>query len=212
MLSLNLGTLPGAPLLTVPNFSLRSGILSNKLPAGAIVGISLALFSLVILVPLFVWLRRWGQRNHKSHHFGSLSPFLAAGPVPVQEAAVAHSAGPTDTDNSDTRSICTIRQRQLQDQLHTTQEKMVFIEGSEPQTVPTGAATERLLRLLSVRNPLTSARNGRGSGKPSDLESQLEASKQRNERLAARIRELEAQMQSDWAMGLSDEPPPGYAG
>ncbi|KAJ6556830.1 hypothetical protein DFH09DRAFT_1164562 [Mycena vulgaris] len=42
---------------------------------------------------------------------------------------------------------------------------------------------------------------------PADLES----AQRQNEMLRRRIRELEQQQQSDWARGLSDQPPPGYS-
>lgn len=38
----------------------------------------------------------------------------------------------------------------------------------------------------------------------------LERSRQMNGELQSRIAELEAQLQSAWALGLSDDPPPGY--
>jgi hypothetical protein len=38
----------------------------------------------------------------------------------------------------------------------------------------------------------------------------LERSRQQNDELQSRIAELEAQLQSAWALGLSNEPPPGY--
>ncbi|KAJ7754694.1 hypothetical protein DFH07DRAFT_773684 [Mycena maculata] len=41
--------------------------------------------------------------------------------------------------------------------------------------------------------------------------SQRDAARARNDQLMARIQELEAQMQSAWALGLSNEPPPGYS-
>lgn len=43
-----------------------------------------------------------------------------------------------------------------------------------------------------------------------DLRSKLEAARERNEQLLARIQELEADLRSAWALGLSDDPPPGY--
>lgn len=38
----------------------------------------------------------------------------------------------------------------------------------------------------------------------------LQQAKLQNEALQERIRALEGQLNSQWALGLSDEPPPGY--
>ncbi|KAJ7339911.1 hypothetical protein DFH08DRAFT_1082438 [Mycena albidolilacea] len=44
-----------------------------------------------------------------------------------------------------------------------------------------------------------------------DIRSQLDGARERNNQLLTRIHELEAQLESAWALGLSDEPPPGYS-
>ncbi|KAJ6553210.1 hypothetical protein B0H19DRAFT_1155954, partial [Mycena capillaripes] len=43
-----------------------------------------------------------------------------------------------------------------------------------------------------------------------DMAGLLRAARDRNTVLMERIEALESQMQSEWALGLSDEPPPGY--
>ncbi|KAJ7693082.1 hypothetical protein B0H17DRAFT_1200146 [Mycena rosella] len=99
-------------------------------------------------------------------------------------------------DNSDGHSIgaSTVRQQLLQNELRAAQEKIVDIEALERRTnAPQGSATGRILRMLSTRSA--------GAGMSELIE--------RNGMLAARIRELEIQMNSPWALGLSDEPPPG---
>lgn len=118
----------------------------------------------------------------------------------------------TVADNSDTGSASAARRQQLANELRAVQEKMVDLEDLERHTISTVAtrpsAPRQLLRLVSMRSTsTTTAKEGRES---QDLVAQLEASRQRNELLAARIRELEEQMHSPWALGLSDEPPPGY--
>ncbi|KAJ7142981.1 hypothetical protein C8R44DRAFT_974429 [Mycena epipterygia] len=104
----------------------------------------------------------------------------------------------------------TLRQQYLENELRAAHQKLVDIEELERSTVAAVAATQitgprRVLRLLSTRSTSTV-----GSNRSQDLVSQLEAAKERNEMMAARIQELEAQMHSEWALGLSDEPPPGY--
>ncbi|KAJ6580326.1 hypothetical protein B0H10DRAFT_1962561 [Mycena sp. CBHHK59/15] len=61
-----------------------------------------------------------------------------------------------------------------------------------------------------VRPDSSSPREG---GPTSSLEREgesLEQPRQRNEMLQERICTLEGQMQSQWALGFSEEPPPGY--
>ncbi|KAJ7445833.1 hypothetical protein FB451DRAFT_1188906 [Mycena latifolia] len=114
----------------------------------------------------------------------------------------------TQRENSDARSISasTVRQQFLQHELRAAQEKMVDLEELERRTWSTNATEasvpSRILRMLSTRSASTT-RTLPGS---SDLVAQL---RERNEAQAARIRELEAQMNFEWALGLSDDPSPG---
>ncbi|KAJ7869922.1 hypothetical protein B0H14DRAFT_3132234 [Mycena olivaceomarginata] len=48
-------------------------------------------------------------------------------------------------------------------------------------------------------------------GSAEDIRMQLDGARERNNQLLTRIQELEAELQSAWALGLSDEPPPGYS-
>ncbi|KAJ7851253.1 hypothetical protein B0H14DRAFT_3866372 [Mycena olivaceomarginata] len=48
-------------------------------------------------------------------------------------------------------------------------------------------------------------------GSAEDIRTQLDGARKRNNQLLTRIQELEAELQSAWALGLSDEPPPGYS-
>ncbi|KAJ7610706.1 hypothetical protein DFH06DRAFT_1345817 [Mycena polygramma] len=74
-------------------------------------------------------------------------------------------------------------------------------------------------RGTSSAAPPTSAPSSSGVVSPSASESALSGTtdgsglaqaRQQNEALQERIRALEQQLQSQWALGLSDEPPPGY--
>ncbi|KAJ7509146.1 hypothetical protein B0H11DRAFT_2217548 [Mycena galericulata] len=107
-----------------------------------------------------------------------------------------------DHSNSDAHSVTTVRQRYLQSALRAAQEKIGSIEDSERRATSRrqGTAPGRLMRVFSSRSGLSG-----GPGSPdADMASQLRE-------MTARIRELEAQIQSPWARGLSDEPPPGYS-
>lgn len=129
-----------------------------------------------------------------------------ASPSSGSETSEPNAPGDSGLRNSNG----TLRQQYLENELRAAHQKLVDIEELERTTVAAVAATQitgprRVLRLLSTRRTSTV-----GSNRSQDLVSQLEAAKERNEMMAARIQELEAQMQSAWALGLSDEPPPGY--
>ncbi|KAF8194732.1 hypothetical protein K438DRAFT_807914 [Mycena galopus ATCC 62051] len=120
-----------------------------------------------------------------------------------------------DTSAVRISTASTARQQQLEDELRAVQEKMVDLEDLERRADPVANSDrilsrgpQQLLRLLSIGSTV----NKTASGGTQDLVSQLEAARERNEALAARIRDLEAQMQSEWALGLSDDPPPVYMG
>jgi hypothetical protein len=67
----------------------------------------------------------------------------------------------------------------------------------------------QLQSLQGVTGTASSATSDFLSGSESDSLG-LQQAKQQNEALQERIRALEEQLNSQWALGLSDEPPPGY--
>ncbi|KAJ7445639.1 hypothetical protein FB451DRAFT_1189054 [Mycena latifolia] len=176
----------------------------NTLSAGAIAGILIGVLSLISLAGLCVWRRRLRQ-NVLARRTLAASPFILL-PFSVVPPTPPLPSAP---ENNDARSISasTVRQQFLQNEVRAAKEKMVDLEDLERRTWSTNATEasvpSRILRILSTRSAST-MRTAPGS---SDLVAQLRA---RNEAQAARIRELEAQMNSEWALGLSDEPPPGY--
>jgi hypothetical protein len=145
----------------------------------------------------------------------TVSPFMKAY-VPPSRGAYAVTAprnpGIAPSKHSDNRSIIasTVRRQYLERELRAAQEKIIDINDLERHnsplsgTVPT-SRSERIRRLFPVRGNST-RRNSQQVPR-----SELDAARQRNEELLARIRDLEAQMESAWALGLSDEPPPGYS-
>lgn len=88
------------------------------------------------------------------------------------------------------------RQRYLQQELRAVQEKIVDVDDMERQMLTDQGSRNRNGSIL--RRNLDTAT------------SQLDAARAHNDQLIARIQELEVQMQSSWALGLSDEAPPGY--
>ncbi|KAJ7816796.1 hypothetical protein B0H13DRAFT_2459660 [Mycena leptocephala] len=211
-----------------------------------IFGIVGAIGAVVVLAALFTWHRR---REAARVNFTTT-------PFPIQ---VPNSSSNNAVDNSDMRSISTVRRQYLQKRLRAAQERISDIQHLE-QNAPGGSTTHRTAEEI-ILPIVSSSSQPAGTGEPdspaSDLASQprdltagpdpqpleevrmpsgsaLDAtdppfasssqyppnaepgpsdpglvSQVRD--LTARIRELEALMQSPWAQGLSDEPPPGYS-
>ncbi|KAJ7445627.1 hypothetical protein FB451DRAFT_1292656 [Mycena latifolia] len=182
----------------------------NTPPAGVIAGIAIGILFTILLAGLCVWRIR---RRQQQAVFVQLT--RAASPFTLLPSRRAAPAPPIPTiravpENSDARSISasTIRQQYLRNEVRAAQEKLVDLGDLDRRTWSTSAtrasASSRLLRMLSTRSASTT----RTAPASPDLVAQL---RERNEMLTARIRELEDQMESPWALGLSDEPPPGYA-
>ncbi|KAJ7508732.1 hypothetical protein B0H11DRAFT_1901534 [Mycena galericulata] len=135
--------------------------------------------------------------------------FTSPIPIPSPASVTSFPSNGDASDDSAAGNISTVRRQYLQRELRAAQEKIVDIEDVERHAEPTrttrGLFPERkgrILRLLSARSTTTT-----GSGS-TDHDLSL---RERNEMLTARIQELEGQLRSPWARGLSDEPPPGYS-
>ncbi|KAJ6479180.1 hypothetical protein DFH09DRAFT_1313098 [Mycena vulgaris] len=163
--------------------------------------------ALIAVIAVFWCYRRLQRRVTAAHAKGvtnhTISPFSPlepeAGTLPQSEHKVPESSGAHNSSGS-TQS--------LKNELRAVQEKMVDIADLERRasaTIAPISGSSQLLRLISTRSS-----SRRANSVDEDLPSQLAAARERNEALAARIRELETQMHSEWALGLSDEPPPGY--
>ncbi|KAJ7920308.1 hypothetical protein B0H13DRAFT_1867783 [Mycena leptocephala] len=98
------------------------------------------------------------------------------------------------------RSPTKVLQQYLRNELRAAQERIVDIQNSERRTSTSrstrSARVARSLRLFS----------GRGASDTRSRDPEMGIRE-----MAARIRELEAELESPWARGLSDEPPPGYS-
>ncbi|KAJ6462501.1 hypothetical protein C8R45DRAFT_940753 [Mycena sanguinolenta] len=165
-------------------------IRGNTLPIRAIIGVVIAICSILASAALLVWFRRRRPRQKNSH------TNIVPTPYPFLVANIAAAAG-----NSHAQTITKIRQQFLRNELRAAQEQIIQI-----QNLQRGASSKRgragsLPHLLSSR---------RAASTGSSRTVAILRLQERNEMLTARIRELEAGLQSPWALGLSDEPPPGY--
>ncbi|KAJ7477966.1 hypothetical protein B0H11DRAFT_1285061 [Mycena galericulata] len=167
-------------------------------PIGVIVGIVLGFCVITSLAVLLLWLRRRRHRRRQQHKYAD----LLTTPYPILRPDIATTIPSNSAENSDVHSVTKLRQQYLQNELRATQEKVTRIQNMERRVSSArGSAPRRIIRLFS-------ARNGAHTGSESDAMARLRA---QNETFAARIRELETQMESPWALGISDEPPPGYS-
>ncbi|KAJ7469968.1 hypothetical protein B0H11DRAFT_1387675 [Mycena galericulata] len=172
----------------------------STLSKGAVVGTAVGICSLILLVLLLGWLRRRWHRRAAAYL--TVMPFaIPSTDVVASVPSKPTSAVPDHSDSDPAHSVTTVRQRYLQSALRAAREKIGSIEDLERRAISgrQGTTPGRLMQVFSSRGWLSG-----GPGSPdADVAFQLR-------RMTARIRELEAQIQSPWARGLSDEPPPGY--
>ncbi|KAF7334668.1 hypothetical protein MVEN_02297300 [Mycena venus] len=169
---------------------------SRNIIVGTVVPIGL-----FILVSLAIWVRI-RRRNRRAPHPEPrrMSPFMQAH-VPQVPPSIA--SAPSDTHSVTASSV---RRQYLERELRAAQEKLVDVGDLERRHHSISrAAPTSLFHSFSARGRSTRHNSERVP------KSELDAARQRNEELLARIRDLEAQMESAWALGLSDEPPPGYS-
>ncbi|KAJ7921125.1 hypothetical protein B0H13DRAFT_1866949 [Mycena leptocephala] len=169
-----------------PQQSPVAGIHRDALTAGAIGGVSVAIVAVVIAIILLVIRLRRRRRDRCDTNVEArmVSPFVhlpSGTPVGSPEIA-ADSPG--------------ARLRYLEKEIRTTRARMVEIDArtrvrEQPAEPPA---------LVADVAAVESSSNG-----PSTTESDGEVAA-----LRARIGELETQMRGAWALGLSDDPPPGY--
>ncbi|KAJ7919291.1 hypothetical protein B0H13DRAFT_1868602 [Mycena leptocephala] len=123
-------------------------------------------------------------RQESAHAALSANPFL------ISSSDVITSIPSKAANDSDARSFNAFRRQYLRNELRTAKElrtvneQMVHVETGGSSGLNTGSALPQ-----------------------PDVVSRLA---ERNEILTARIHELESQLESSWALGFSDDLPPGY--
>ncbi|KAF8139388.1 hypothetical protein K438DRAFT_712966 [Mycena galopus ATCC 62051] len=168
-----------------PTNNSRESVRGHKLPIGAIMGVIIAICLMLVVAALPVWLRR--RRRRQKNSYTNIVPT----PYPILSA-----------DNSDAQTIIKVRQQFLRNELRAAQEQIIQIQNLQREASSQRGRAGSSLRLLSSRRAASTGSESRTAA--------ILRLQERNEMLTARIRELEAGLQSPWALGLSDEPPPGY--
>ncbi|KAF7334669.1 Salicylate hydroxylase [Mycena venus] len=125
----------------------------------------------------------------------------------IETPATASSASSVQPLDGRSITASSVRRQYLERELRAAQENLVDIGHLERHhhTISRVPTPTSLFNLFSARG-MSTRQNSRRVPR-----SELDAARQRNEELLARIRDLEAQMESAWALGLSDDPPPGYS-
>ncbi|KAF8143647.1 hypothetical protein K438DRAFT_599673 [Mycena galopus ATCC 62051] len=153
-----------------------------------------------------LWLMRRRRRRHQdllTYSTGTSmpAPFVDTfSPITINTDP---SYMPTDTPDVRSKGEVAVRRWYLRNEVRTAQERILDIQKSDPGDRITSpgpkATTSRFLRVFSTASRRTSTLG------PQSPDSNVISE------LMARIRDLEAQMESQWAQGLSDEAPPGYS-
>ncbi|KAJ7852786.1 hypothetical protein B0H14DRAFT_2759332 [Mycena olivaceomarginata] len=165
---------------------------------GLIVGLTLGIVAILIILVLFAFLYFRKQRRRRRaldpHSHIDIDPAYGADSLapkiepfmPAPSTRVSRSETLTTTTGSS--KAAQARQEYLRNQMREVQWQ---------------------LQAQGAASPSVTSRSEAPSGSEVDSVGLAQARLQ-NEALQQRIQALEEQLQSQWALGLSDEPPPGY--
>ncbi|KAJ7827726.1 hypothetical protein B0H13DRAFT_2119149 [Mycena leptocephala] len=213
---------PASPTSSVPaKTSASSGTSTTKssLSVGVIVGIAVGTIVILLLFLFlgFLYLRRIRQRRRMD---------LETRPIIDREPVFMPHSGPLSTSHTGYSSTNESMAGQIQPFITTPSTPPVSTPSSKAAQVRqeyiTNQMREAQMQLNAMQGivgPASSMRSGSGSVSGSGFdgdrsgagsEVDLQQARRQNEALQERIRALEGQLQSQWALGLSDEAPPGY--
>ncbi|KAJ7459343.1 hypothetical protein FB451DRAFT_1372046 [Mycena latifolia] len=205
------GRIGGGPSLAILDFM---SIRTREIIIGSVVSSALIMVALCLWALWFKRRRKGTAKVEDAAETGAVSPFmktyrpvsmLHVAPTNVPQGSTRAVVGNAAATQPDARSLTasSIRRQYLQRELRAAQERIVDLEDlpRHNDRISDAARGGRILRVLSARIGATS---------PQVPSAELDDARRRNEELVARIRELEALMESAWALGLSDDPPPGY--
>ncbi|KAF8178835.1 hypothetical protein K438DRAFT_1843744 [Mycena galopus ATCC 62051] len=161
----------------------------NTLPIAALIGAAVAVCLIIVCLGIFLWCRRRRRRRHAS-------PDLIATPLAIPPPAASFT-NISPTDDSDSQRNSTIRQWYLQHEHHVAGEKISNNQRQGDSTYVTHGS------VFSSSNTAPESNLGHRATDPDMVAQMME--------LTARMREIEAQIQSPWALGPSDEGPPEYS-
>ncbi|KAJ7708716.1 hypothetical protein B0H17DRAFT_363393 [Mycena rosella] len=179
---------------------------SKKSPSTAIIaGVVISVLVLLVVLILFLFLRRRKQqRTQRRDSHGTLEapgPMMQSSAALTSESYLSSHVDPFITPLSSKTSLSSPQQRQqyLTNEMRLVRKQMEELRrtGNGTNVSSSGPASSTMPSPTTTSNTDASARD-------------LERSRQQNDELQSRIALLEAQLQSAWALGLSNDPPPGY--
>jgi len=172
-------------------------------PTTLIVGIVItALAVLAILLLLLLFLRRRKQRAQRRDTLEAPDPMLQSSPS-LTSAPRTYPSIQVDpfTSPLSSRSEMSLGSPQQRQQYITNEMRLVRKQMEELRRSGDASSVQGS---SETKSPVFAP------SQPSTADNDLERSRLQNDALQSRIAELEAQLQSAWALGLSNDPPPGY--
>ncbi|KAJ6561184.1 hypothetical protein DFH09DRAFT_1364611 [Mycena vulgaris] len=211
---------PPSPSSSSPNASPSSSASSNSAVAaksqpstGVIVAVVICV--LVILAGLLflcLFLRRRKQQRRNSHSRDTLDspPQMAPSSLTMTTGTYPYShVEPFTSPVSASTSLSSPQQRQqyITNEMRLVRKRMEELRHTTNSTSASSSTPESCVSSPSQISALSTSADATSADATS---ADLERSRQQNDELQAQIAQLEAQLQSAWALGLSNDPPPGY--
>jgi hypothetical protein len=162
-----------------------------------VICVAVASFVVGLTIALILCIKH-RRRTAKHHTTGINRDANTISPFTLITQMGGHTNETTPHRDSDIRSVSpsTITRQDLETELQMVQEKMADLQDLER------SSPGRVWRLMSMRSTST-----RGSP---DVRAELEAAKEQINMLVMRIHALEANTNSAYGAGFSNEPPPPY--
>ncbi|KAF8077621.1 hypothetical protein FPV67DRAFT_3831 [Lyophyllum atratum] len=183
----------------------ENGVSAHKTPIGAIVGGTLGgLLLLLLLLALLILCRR-RRRNMMDSSAAPLqgnpvlTPFTSALPASQTQPetrTIPHEANPFFTP-----------ERKRREPAHSPMASM----SSSVEALRAQRQSEISHQISGLSGEMSNTSRSTRSGSSSRWDgSQVSRIMEQNVAMKAQIEQLQSQLHSDWALGLSNEPPPGY--
>ncbi|KAJ7045106.1 hypothetical protein C8F04DRAFT_1067721, partial [Mycena alexandri] len=172
------------------------------------------------LVLWLIWPRRRARTNTSAQRPGPAKNYT---PAELESSMDDRASWAPFIDRPDTLSpsnTTSTRQLYISNQVHRAREKVAALEEAASTLIrsASNSSQESTVRSMSWTGSELTAPATAGLEVPGDTVDSLGADDKDKlvramreiEGLNSRIRELEAQRRSSWALGMSDDPPPGY--
>ncbi|KAJ6561178.1 hypothetical protein DFH09DRAFT_504522 [Mycena vulgaris] len=194
-----------------PSTSAVAKISKSQPSAGVIAAVVICVLLLLAgLIFIFFFLRRRKQRARRRDSRGTLeapAPMVQSSLALIPQTYSSTHVDPFTSPVSTSTSLTSPQQRQqhITNEMRLLQKQMDELRRTNNSTSNTSFSSSSMHESSAFSPTQTSPTSTHAT---SALD--LERSRQQNDELQSRIAQLEAQLQSAWALGLSNDPPPGY--